>query len=366
MATHAMTHAVLNVFRRHNPKYCSFTSRSEVRCRCAIHVDGTLPDGQKVRKTLGTRDWAKAQRIVREWESDGKKPEPTHRPLIETWKERFLQDAEARSLASETLRKYRFLFRQLESFCKTQNVMFLDELDVHKLSEFRAGWNDGSLSSAKKLERLRSVFAFAVDRRWLTENPASALKMPKAKQVPTLPFSEQEMERIIKAAEKDKRLEAFVYVMRYAGLRISDATLLKVSALKSKRLFLHTAKTGEPVYCPLPHYVVTALENIPHKNPDYFFWSGYSKTQAATSLWRKRLAKLFEEAKVTNAHSHRFRDTFAVSLLEAGVSMENVAALLGHASQKITERHYAPWMKSRQERLEREVYKAFEIGSDFG
>lgn len=337
-----MTQAVLNVFRRHNPKYCSFTSRSEVRCRCAIHVDGKLPDGQLVRKTLDTRDWAKAQRIVREWESDGKKPKPSHRPLIETWKEQFLQDAEARKLASETLRKYKFLFRQLDVFCKKHNLMFVDELDESRLSEFRAGWGDGSLSSAKKLERLRSAFAFAVDRRWLTANPASALKMPRVKQVPTLPFSEEEMERIIKAVEKDKRLEAFVYVMRYAGFRISDATLLKVSALKGGRLFIRTAKTGETVWCPLPHYVAKALQSIPHKHPDYFFWSGYSKTQAATSLWRKRLAKLFTAAKVPNGHSHRFRDTFAVSLLEAGVSMENVAALLGHASQKITEKHDAP------------------------
>jgi integrase len=31
--------------------------------------------------------------------------------------------------------------------------------------------------------------------------------------------------------------------------------------------------------------------------------------------------------------------------------------LLGHASVKITERHYAPWVKARQEQLEAEVRK---------
>jgi integrase len=33
--------------------------------------------------------------------------------------------------------------------------------------------------------------------------------------------------------------------------------------------------------------------------------------------------------------------------------------LLGHASVKITERHYAPWVKARQEQLEAAVRKAW-------
>jgi integrase/recombinase XerD len=84
------------------------------------------------------------------------------------------------------------------------------------------------------------------------------------------------------------------------------------------------------------------LNSVPNKHPDYFFWSGYSKVQAATSLWRKRLAKLFEKANVPNAHSHRFRDTFATTLLESGVSLENVSKLLAHDSIRVTEKHYAP------------------------
>jgi integrase/recombinase XerD len=32
-----------------------------------------------------------------------------------------------------------------------------------------------------------------------------------------------------------------------------------------------------------------------------------------------------------------------------------VATLLGHSSIKITERHYAPWVKALQEQLEAEV-----------
>jgi integrase len=111
-----------------------------------------------------------------------------------------------------------------------------------------------------------------------------------------------------------------------------------------------------------PHGLVAAAVKRVH--PDYFFWTGQSKVQAAASVWRKRLAALFVESKVRDGHSHRFRDTFAVGLLQGGVSIENVAKLLGHASIHVTERHYAPWIKTRQQMLEREIAKVYELGTE--
>lgn len=64
---------------------------------------------------------------------------------------------------------------------------------------------------------------------------------------------------------------------------------------------------------------------------------------------------MFKEAGIVNGHSHRFRDTFAVALLEKGNSIETVSRLLGHTSIKITERHYNPWVKSRQAALDAAV-----------
>lgn len=83
--------------------------------------------------------------------------------------------------------------------------------------------------------------------------------------------------------------------------------------------------------------------------------------------WQRSYRRLFALADLKavdgttkRAFPHMFRDTFAVEMLLAGVPLEHVAILLGHKSAKITKKHYAPWVKARQEQLEQSVRKAWE------
>lgn len=171
----------------------------------------------------------------------------------------------------------------MEDFAHNRGLRFADQLDLGLLDEFRAAWKDGPLSSSKKIERLRSVFKFGVKRGFIEKNVAEDVTTPEVKPSPTLPFTDKEMETILKGAN-DKRVNAFILVMRYSGLRISDVTTLAVNSLEGRRLRLHQAKTGQPVSILLPQSVVNGLRALPRKNPAYFFWSGHSKVQAAASV----------------------------------------------------------------------------------
>jgi integrase len=55
----------------------------------------------------------------------------------------------------------------------------------------------------------------------------------------------------------------------------------------------------------------------------------------------------------------RFRDTFSVELLLAGVLMEEISILLGHSNIKITQQHYSPWVGDRQLQFEADLERAW-------
>ena len=121
---------------------------------------------------------------------------------------------------------------------------------------------------------------------------------------------------------------------------------------------MRRAKTGELVMVDLPHIVVRAIRSIRGPNPDYFWWSGKGQRVTIAKRWRTRLGAVAARAGVEGFHPHRLRDTFAVALLTAGVSIEDVSSLLGHSSIQTTERHYAPWDRRRRDRLTRVVRAA--------
>ncbi len=159
--------------------------------------------------------------------------------------------------------------------------------------------------------------------------------------------------------ESARRIHALVLLLRYSGMRIGDAVSLSIDRIEGNRLFLYTQKTGVAVNTILPDFVLKSLDATPKVIEKYFFWDGRSKLETIVGSWRKRLVRVFELAEVEDGHAHRFRDTFAVELLLTGVPIERLSVLLGHQSVRITEKHYAPWVCSRQEQLEADVQRAW-------
>jgi len=84
-------------------------------------------------------------------------------------------------------------------------------------------------------------------------------------------------------------------LMRWSGLRIRDAVTLERHRLHGDSLLLYQAKTGTPVYVPLPPQVVEALQNVPpgpKPNPRYFFWSGNGQPKSVVADWQRSYRRL--------------------------------------------------------------------------
>jgi len=368
---------MLTLYRRHR-KDCKHygkpratSAQEKDRCQCPIWVQGILGN-KDLRQSLGTSSWRSADDTKREWEDHGRvvvAAEALAPMTIVRACAQYLQDARARGLKRPTLYKYRVLFHRLRSFARAEGLRFLSELDLMRLRSFRSCWPDHNLAALKNLERLRAFMRFCQDADWITDNFALKLKNPKVTQPPTLPFTRDEVAAIVTACDSypDRanaaRVRAFVLLLRFSGLRIRDVVTLRRDRINGDgKLFLYTAKTGTAVRLPLPAIVTEALERIPLPvGSAHFFWTGESKPKSAVGDWQRSLARVFKLARVEKGHAHRFRDTFAVELLLAGVPLERVSILLGHQSVKVTERHYSPWVSARQEQLEADVRRTWDV-----
>jgi integrase/recombinase XerD len=361
-----MPQGALALYRRHLSG-CAHLGKGNawIRCQCPIWVQGSI-GGEAVRRSLNTTNWTAASTTVHQWQSSGHvgvlKPEL---PAIDAAIEKFLEEARTRNLAAETIKKRRELLEgKLLAYCKHKGYRQLRDLTVERLRDFRHGWKYSPLSAAKRLEYLRAFCRFCVEAGWMERNPAAALKPTKVSHRPTLPYTDDEVERLLKASQEmvgfgryGPRIEPMILLLRYSGLRMQDAACLERERLTGDKIFLYQQKTDTPVYCPLPKEVASKVTSVANSNERYFFYDGTSQPESMVKSWDRVFKKVGEAADppVANCHPHRFRDTFAVSLLLKGVSLDSVSKLLGHSSIKITERHYAPWVKARQEQLEAEV-----------
>lgn len=350
---------MLALFRRHLAS-CKHRAkgRTHKTCACPIAVEGRL-HGKQIRKSLDLRNMEAAIRLIRDWEIHGEAQTVTVTQACE----KFMADAEAR-LKPQSVNKYKQVSEELKRAWKELPVRAISVDDVRTL---RNSWKLSGSTTRKRLELVRGFFRFCLDSGWLQTNPAKAVKPTKVEARPTMPYSDKEWENILTAVDvvreihpqmpesTQKKLRALVLLLRYSGLRISDAVTLRSDRIDAKgRLFLYTQKTGKPVYVPLPKTVLTALKQC-DEGDGMYFWPGTGKLKTALTDWQERLQKVAKIAGIEGRGvAHRLRDTFSVSLLNGGVPIETVAVLLGN-SVKVVEKHYAPWMESRQKVLEEAV-----------
>jgi len=362
----------ISIFVRHSEGCKYRDDETWKRCPCRKHLRWSA-DGRQYRRSAATRSWEQAEEKKRELEKQfaaGANPTVVvpdeTRKTIARAVELFLLEKRTEGVNGGVLKKYERELERLKTFSEARSRFFPAEIDKELLTEYRATWDALYPSSATRQQvqsRVRRFLRFCHDAGWIERLPKlSAIKVDEP---PTMPLSQAEYKRLLGSveifpAEKAARVRALVQLMRHSGLAIRDAVTLERSELvhdlkkKIYRVATSRQKTGTSVSVPLPADIAKEILTVLNGNPRYVFWNGNGLEQSAVTNWQHDLRALFRETfgKDTNFTPHCLRDTAAVEWLSAGIPLEEVSKLLGHTSVKTTEKHYAPWVTARQDRLD--------------
>ena len=183
---------MLSLWRRHEIS-CPHRSKGRVciKCDCPIWCDGEV-DGKRVRKSMDTRDWARATKSLVKLEDPfyGLKPciQPGCDELVERGRcfrhskeiaKAIAAYHEAHLDASEgTRRNRRRSLRYFEEHVLGRSVKTVDQIDLELITSFRPTRAISALTWTKELEILRHFFRFCLDNDWVIRN--------WAERVPTL------------------------------------------------------------------------------------------------------------------------------------------------------------------------------------
>jgi integrase/recombinase XerC len=331
-------------------------------------------NGKTIRTSLKTRTWSVALAKVEAWQvephrhaEEVKREEvakaESKLPLLSVARDKFLLYCKAeRNASDQTIEQYRLTLRLLVNF-KGEQTQLKDITmdDVRTIMGQRLELGRTPRTRAKELTNLKMFLSFCEDNDWISKSPARRVKVVIPKTKVTLPFEDDEIERMVNACDEIShgcialrartklRAKALILGMAYTGLRVSDMATLKRSEIRQdgeapdhvivKTKSIHWTHFGE--------LAVQALMAIPNEGP-YFFWNGKSQLTSATASLRVTCARIGELAGVKGvAKPHRFRATFAKKILEETGDIRILQQLLGHSSVAITEKAYE-WKGEKQ------------------
>jgi integrase/recombinase XerD len=354
------TAPVITIFVRHAEDCKWAGDEFSRRCDCRKHLRWTQ-NGTQQRMKAGTRSWEEAEDVKRNLQDQlaGRETvKPVEAKSLLDAADLFQQSKKLEGITADGLARYARELTRLTRYCAAVGIYTVQGVTGEMLTAYAGTWTVSSGTKVLALKTLKAFFRHCYESKWLDRMP----KFPRinSDSVETEPLTAEEYARLLSVVTAPK-LRALVQLMRWSGLAVRDAATLRRSEIQHDvvkdlyRVVTNRQKTGTPVSVPVPARVATELLAVESENPKFLFWHGNGDGQNFAIGYGSKISEAFDKAGITSEcfmKSHRLRDTFAVDLLSKGVPLEEVSKLLGHTSIRTTEKHYAKWVKGRQDRLD--------------
>jgi len=254
---------------------------------------------------------------------------------------KFLATKRIEGTAESTLNRYADENRKLIQFL-SKPLYEVTAYDIRFYLSYRREKAEVKLSN-RTLDGIRrcypSFFGWLSAEGLIGRNPCAAIKQIKYRKKVKKPYSAAEMERLRRACEniRDLALLDFLYC---TGCRVSEVARLNMDDVDFERMectVLGKGNKERTVY--LSEVAAMHLKDYLSARTDTgeALFAGKGTERLGKNGIEVILKRIGRKAGVSNVHPHRYRRTLATNLLDRGMNIQDVAAILGHADLKTTQ-----------------------------
>jgi site-specific recombinase XerD len=261
--------------------------------------------------------------------------------VVSPLRQRLIDDMTMRRFTRETQRNY---LRDVERFAtwlrRSPHTATAEDVRRFQIEQQDAGVPVPTMNSI--VAALRFFFTHTLDRPDLARK---LIRTGHARKIPVV-LSIDEMRRLLNATTCLKH-QAALSVAYGAGLRVAEVSMLKVSDINSERMLLRIerGKGGRYRNAMLPEGLLVLLREWWHAgrqqgvmHADGWLFPGQTAMRPISTRQLHRIVvEAAQAAEITKrVGPHTLRHSFATHLLEDGVDIRVIQALLGHAKLDTT------------------------------
>ena len=234
--------------------------------------------------------------------------------------------------SAKTVIHYKYVLNHLMKYLNIPAVS-ITAAHIRKFfsAEKERGISDRTLRGYQDV--FNSYFGWLFREELIARNPVENISRIKYKKKVLKSYSETDLEKLKRACGDNKAVKALVYFLYASGCRIGEVVSLNrddINLEKEQCIVLGKGNKERTVYID-PVTTMIMKEYLESRNDDCpaLFISHLKKRLTANGA-RVQLKKLEKECNIEHVHPHKFRRTRATVLIKHGMSIEEVAAILGH------------------------------------
>jgi site-specific recombinase XerD len=225
---------------------------------------------------------------------------------------------------------------------------------------------------AQRFRSLQQFFKWLRDEGEIKQSPMANMKAPMIPETPPPVLREEEIRRLLKAAEgvgfEERRDTAIIRLLLDTGMRRAEAAGLRVEDVDFDHDVAHVMGKGRrPRACPFGRKTAQALDRYLRVRGRHYaadvewLWLGKKGRLGDTGIAQMLPRRAVEAGLDRRLYPHLFRHTFAHEMLSAGMQEGDLMHLAGWRSRQMLGRYGASAASERA----REAYKRLSPGDRF-